>query len=62
MCGNETGYAMLGGFGEISCPTVKNFARAISLTNRLTPQYCIPDVELNPCGIASVGHYSKINI
>ena len=44
MVGNETGYAMLGVFGEISCPTVMAFARAINLTNRLTPQYCIPDV------------------
>ena len=42
MAGNETGYAMLGVFGEISCPAVKNFARAISKTNRLNPNIVYP--------------------
>ena len=42
MAGNETGYAMLGVFGEISCPPVMNFARVISLTNLLHPNIVYP--------------------
>ena len=42
MAGNETGYAMLGVFGEISCPIVMNLTREPNLTYPLNPNIVYP--------------------